>query len=183
LKPAFLVGVNILSVVKVDRIAEYQVNALSFLAAFYSIEEKVAREVDNERLIVAISSWFRDFPCHTIAMEAVCHFMEVVIVIPGLGEYVNREFLPLVLSAETTPNNRIPLSFAVQWVRQIALMSTMSKAAARLIAHPEIRRFCRGRVAEVDLILSNEYGSNTATDAVALALCPALDFASPAIDV
>jgi hypothetical protein len=166
-----------------DRISEYQVNALNFVTAFYSLDEKAAREVDNERLIVAVAGWFRAFPCHTIAMEAVCRFMGAALVTPGLGEYVDREFRPLVVAAESRSNNRIQLSFAVRWVRQVRLIAHASNAAAEVMSHDDVRELCRGRVADVELILANEYGRSATPATLPLALCPALGFELTTIKV
>jgi hypothetical protein len=183
MRPAFFEAIAAVSLENPDRICECQVNALLFLTAFYSLDENAARDVDNERLIGAVVGWFRDFPCHTIALEAVCRFMEVALVMPGLGEIVDRSFRPLVVTAGTKPNNRIQLSFAVQWVRQIRVIAQESETAAELISHPEMREFCQVMVADVDIILANEYGRSPVPASLPLGLCASPGFKTATIEV
>jgi hypothetical protein len=176
MRSALFEAIALISIENAEKICEFQVNALNFVRAFYSLDEKSAREIDNQKLISAVANWFGKFPGHTIAMEAVCRFMEIAVVIPGLGEYVGNSFLPLVIAAEGQPNNRVQMSFAIRWVRQIALIADSSNSAADLISRPEVRMFRQINVAEVDRILGIEYGRNGGHTKVPLAMSPTLGF-------
>jgi hypothetical protein len=149
LVPALPRGIAILSHDPIEKVDEFRVAVVDFVAAVYDYDPERARVCNNEPMCRALAGWFDAFPDHSIALRTVCQFMKTAIEIGELRGYVLRWFMPLVIRADGTTRNQA--AFAVDWARDVkALMAADAALEADLAGHGEFIEFCRTRVAHVD---------------------------------
>jgi hypothetical protein len=136
------------------------VEALNFMTAMYGLNHPIIQQIDNAHVIVSLTNWFETFVCHTIALDAVCRFMEIVLKITNLSELVIRQFMPVVVKSDKKPGNRIQIAFAIRWAREVWSAAQAREIAVDLARETEFVEFCLSTVSEADRILKERYGTD-----------------------
>jgi hypothetical protein len=158
LASACLRGTNVICA-NVQAIHQCQVEALNFVTALYRLDHALAQQIDNEQVITSLTQWFQTFLGHTIALDAVCRFMETVMGITGLSELVLKLFVPVVV-ASVEKGNRVQIAFAIRWARQVWAAAQGCELATALARETDFMHFCLSTVGAADRILKKQYGAD-----------------------